>query len=63
MKEKMRVEDIILVALVFIFTVLSPTDLFPDSLRKSLVVPYILKAAPCIFVWVMIQAELITRRF
>jgi hypothetical protein len=59
----MRVEDIILVALVFLFTVLSPTDLFPDALRKSLVEPYVLKAVPCIFIWVKIQVELISGRF
>jgi hypothetical protein len=63
LKEKIRVEDVVLVALVLVFTVLSPTDLFPDSLRKSLVVPYVLKATTCIFVWMKIQVELITRKF
>jgi hypothetical protein len=57
-KEKMRWEDIALVSLVLLFTVLSPTDIFPSSLRRNLVEPYVLKAVPCIFVWFKIQFDL-----
>jgi hypothetical protein len=57
-KEKRNWLDISLVILVLIFTVISPTDIFPSSLRKSLVEPYVLKAVPCIFVWMKIQYDL-----
>jgi hypothetical protein len=46
-----------------LFTVLSPTDLFPRFLRKAYVVPYVLKAVPCIFVWARLTYELLTRDF
>ena len=41
----------ILVVLAFVFTSLSPTDLFPRSLRENVVIPYVLKAVPCILIW------------
>lgn len=34
-----------------IFTVLSPSDLFPKVLREELVRPYVLKALPCVLIW------------
>lgn len=43
--------------LAFIFTSLSPTDLFPRSIREDMVIPYVLKAIPCIWIWVFIFAE------
>jgi len=35
----------------FILTSLSPTDIFPKFLREQYVLPYSLKALPCIFIW------------
>ena len=35
----------------FVFTVLSPSDIFPTSLRELLVKPYVLKALPCVLIW------------
>lgn len=40
-----------LILLTFVFTVLSATDLFPRYLREHYVIPYVLKAVPCIWVW------------
>lgn len=57
-KEKKSWPDIVLLALVFLFTILSPTDIFPSMVRKNLVEPYVLKAVPCIFVWFKIQIDL-----
>jgi len=51
--------DLVLVSLVFIFTSLSPTDVFPRSLSATLFVPYAIKAVPCILVWARIIYELI----
>lgn len=50
--------DISLFCLFFILTVMSPTDLFPKYLRNNFVVPYCLKALPCVLVWLKIQFKL-----
>lgn len=47
---------LLLFAVVFIS--LSPTDLFPRVVRKSLVEPYCLKALPAVIGWFVIQYEL-----
>ena len=48
----------ILLAIVFIFTCLSPTDLFPPFIRHNFFVPYTIKAIPCILLWCIIWVEL-----
>lgn len=35
----------------FVLTVLSPSDLFPAFVRNELMVPYALKALPCVLIW------------
>ncbi len=57
-----KMENVILLITVFIFTVLSPTDMFPRSVREHYVVPYVLKAVPCILVWFKITLDLIFYR-
>jgi hypothetical protein len=54
--------DHILIALVLVFTILSPTDLFPGSVRDRYVIPYVLKAVPCILVWFRIWQETVFNR-
>ncbi len=44
-----------LLILMLIFTVLSPTDIFPRTIREEYVIPYVLKAVPCILIWFYIQ--------
>ncbi len=41
----------LLLLFAIVFTVLSPTDLFPRFIRNQYVIPYTLKAVPCIFIW------------
>jgi hypothetical protein len=48
---------------VFILSSLSPTDIFPRSLRELYIVPYALKALPCFCVWVLIEYKLLSGRF
>lgn len=48
--KKTRV-NLALVILAFVFTSLSPTDLFPRFLREQFVIPYVMKAVFCIFIW------------
>lgn len=44
----------VLFTLAYLFTTLSPTDLFPEYLRVNVVEPYVLKALPCILIWLKI---------
>lgn len=43
--------DRVLLISCFVFTVMSPSDLFPTYLREKLVKPYVLKALPCVLIW------------
>lgn len=52
--------NLALVILAFVFTTLSPTDIFPGYVKQVWVVPYVLKAVFCIFIWFKIIYELIT---
>lgn len=54
---------ILLLLLTLVFTVLSPTDLFPRALRETYVQPYVLKAVPCIAVFVCIGLELCFKKY
>ncbi|MDD5570373.1 MAG: glycosyltransferase family 87 protein [Bacteroidales bacterium] len=56
---KRKLIDLILVCLAFIFTILSPTDIFPKYLRENFVAPYVLKAIPCILIWLKITYEIV----
>jgi hypothetical protein len=44
----------------FIFSSLSPTDIFPRYLREHLVQPYVLKAVPLILIWGVVSYQLFT---
>ncbi len=52
--------NIVLLALVFVFTCISPTDIFPPDVRNSFVTPYQLKVLPCILVWLKIVYDQLT---
>lgn len=47
--------DRILLALVIVFTSLSPTDIFPQVVQKQFFQPYNIKAVPCLLVWARVQ--------
>ncbi len=57
--QKMKVENGILVILVFAFTILSPTGIYPKQFQAEYIKPYVLKAVPCIFVWFKITIDLL----
>jgi len=44
---------------VFSLTCLSPTDLFPPFVKKQFFEPFVIKAVPCIAVWLVVLLELI----
>jgi hypothetical protein len=53
----------VLLALALVFTQLSPTDIFPAAIRDQWVAPYVLKAVPCIAIWISITYELLFEDF
>ncbi|MBR5784372.1 MAG: DUF2029 domain-containing protein [Bacteroidales bacterium] len=52
--------NITLFIIAFVFTSLSPTDIFPKSVRDNIVNPYCLKGVACILVWIKINIDLYT---
>ena len=55
--------NVALVIFAFILTSMSPSDLFPAYLKKTLVQPYALKALPCAIIWLKLIAELCFRDY
>lgn len=55
------------VIFLFVFAMLltsfSPSDLFPRYIRKTYVIPYSLKALPCVLIWLVIIYQMITIDF
>ncbi len=47
-----------LMIFLFIFTCLSPTEIFPKPIRDQFLKPYHIKAIPCIIVWAICMVEL-----
>ncbi|MBP3353530.1 MAG: DUF2029 domain-containing protein [Bacteroidales bacterium] len=55
--------DLALLIFAFILTSMSPSDLFPKYLRQTYVIPYALKALPCVIIWLKLSYELLTRNY
>jgi len=55
--------EIFLFVFALTLTSLSPSDLFPKYVRDNYVVPYKLKALPCVLIWLKIIYETVTRKF
>lgn len=55
--------NVALLLLTFVFTNLSSTDVFPRSIKDQFVIPYSLKAVPCILVWMKIVFDQFTLSF
>jgi hypothetical protein len=51
--------NLVLLILVFLFTCLSSTDLVPRALRREYLETYVIKAIPCILVWIKLQYDLL----
>jgi hypothetical protein len=52
--------NLALLLLVFVFTCLSPTDVFPPGIRTGFVLPFRMKVLPCMLVWVKILFDQVT---
>jgi len=62
-RKKAKITNTALILFCFILTSLSSTDIFPKSIRNAYVIPYALKALPCVLIWLKIEWELITQEF
>jgi len=54
---------IVLLALLVLVTGLGPTDAFPKYIRHEFINKYVMKAWPCIIVWLIITYELLFKDF
>jgi hypothetical protein len=63
LERPVTVFEISLFAFALILTSLSPSDLFPKYIRVHYVLPYKLKALPCVLIWLKIIYETMTRKF
>jgi hypothetical protein len=52
-----------LLVLALILTSLSPSDLFPPYVRNNIMMPYAVKAVPCIMVWFYVIYVLLTEKY
>lgn len=55
--------DMALMVFAFVLSSLSPSDLFPRSLREAYVLPYALKALPPTLIWLRLSYELLARDY
>jgi len=51
--------NLALLMAVFLFTCLSSTDLVPRTLRREFLETYVIKAVPCILVWIKLQYDML----
>lgn len=49
---------IIFFILACLLTIISPTDIFPRSVRNTYITPYALKALPCVLIWILMAVQL-----
>jgi len=61
-KEK-NVVNLALLFLAFFLTSLAVTDIFPKVLREKIIIPYMVKAVPCIIIWLKITYDLKLNKF
>jgi Glycosyltransferase family 87 len=59
---KRNIAQTILVAFVLLITSLGSTDLVPHYWRATVTTPLVLKVVPCLVVWCVMQAELLSSR-
>ncbi len=55
-------ENLILILMAFVFTTLSPTDIFPREVRIGFFQKYDIKAVPCIFIWFKVIYDMMTAK-
>lgn len=54
--------NLFILIMVIVFTVLSPTDIFPPVIKKNFTEPYVVRVVPCILAWLKITHDMIRYR-
>ena len=49
----------VLMAVLFVFTILSPTDVFPNYIQDNFFDPYVIKVVPCVLIWIALSYTII----
>lgn len=62
-KDPKAVLPVVILALTFLLTILSPTDIVPRFVREQLIVRYSLKALPCFITWCVLIYQLLKKDF
>ncbi len=57
-KKRITNLDKVLLTFTVLFTLLSPSDIYPEFVRKLYFIPYTVKVIPCILIWIKINFEL-----
>lgn len=57
-KKRITNLDRVLLTFTVLFTLLSPSDIYPEFVRKLYFIPYTVKVIPCILIWIKINFEL-----
>lgn len=60
--QNFKIENMLLLLFVFIFTILASTDFFPRKLKEQVVIPYALKSVSCVLAWLKITWDLMFYR-
>lgn len=55
--------NVLLLIMVLLLTILSPTDLFPKIIREQYIIRYSLKALPCLLSWLTITYDLLFKNY
>jgi hypothetical protein len=58
-RQRMAPWSTVLIILVFVFSILAPTDIYSPALRRDFFEPYLIKVIPCVLVWVVLQIQLL----
>ncbi|GEO06021.1 membrane protein [Adhaeribacter aerolatus] len=61
--QERKPENLVLFMLAFIFTQLAPTDIFPRFIRKEYFQPYVVKAVPCILLWIKLIYDMLLAKY
>lgn len=56
--QEKKTANLILLLLTLVFTILSSTDIFPGTLRRQIIDPYLLKTVPIFLIWFKLQYDL-----
>jgi hypothetical protein len=62
-KRDHRIWSLVMLILLFLLTILSPTDLVPGYIKDHFIRTYSLKALPCFIIWLWLIGDVMSRNF